>query len=51
VLTSVDAPEPPLRVFFGAAPLEMTTREYEARLACWREWQPLAVRARGHPAA
>jgi NAD(P)-dependent dehydrogenase (short-subunit alcohol dehydrogenase family) len=47
ILTVVDAEEPPLRVFFGRAPLEIATRDYESRLQGWREWQPLAVAAHG----
>ncbi|HET9690739.1 MAG TPA: SDR family oxidoreductase [Acidimicrobiales bacterium] len=47
ILEVVDAEPPPLRVFFGKAPLDIATKDYEARLATWREWQPLAVRAHG----
>ncbi len=47
VLTLVDSPEPPLRVFFGAAPLGIATADYESRLATWREWQPLSLVAHG----
>ena len=47
ILAVVDADPPPLRVFLGKAPLEMATRDYESRLALWREWQPLAVAAHG----
>jgi NAD(P)-dependent dehydrogenase (short-subunit alcohol dehydrogenase family) len=47
ILKVVDADPPPLRVFLGKAPLEMATRDYESRLALWREWQPLAVAAHG----
>ncbi len=47
VLTLVDADEPPLRVFFGEAPLAIATADYESRLATWNEWQPLAVAAHG----
>lgn len=43
----VDAEKPPLRVFFGAAPLGMATRDYESRLALWNEWQPVAEEAQG----
>ena len=44
----VDAEQPPRRVFFGTAPLGIATADYEARLANWREWQPLAERAQGN---
>ncbi len=47
----VEADEPPLRVFFGEAPLGMAEAEYERRLANWREWQHLSVLAQGAPAA
>jgi NAD(P)-dependent dehydrogenase (short-subunit alcohol dehydrogenase family) len=43
----VDAPDPPLRVFFGSAPLGIAERDYESRLANWREWQPVAELAQG----
>ena len=47
VLKVVDAPEPPLRVFFGAAPLQVAKADYESRLKTWEEWQPVAVEAQG----
>jgi NAD(P)-dependent dehydrogenase (short-subunit alcohol dehydrogenase family) len=47
VLTLVDTDEPPLRVFFGSAPLAIATADYESRLATWNEWQPLSVAAHG----
>lgn len=47
VLTLVDSDDPPLRVFFGEAPLAIATADYESRLATWNEWQPLAVAAHG----
>ncbi len=47
ILTLVDAEEPPLRVFFGTAPLGIATADYEQRLATWNEWQHLAVAAHG----
>jgi NAD(P)-dependent dehydrogenase (short-subunit alcohol dehydrogenase family) len=47
VLEIVDAEQPPLRVFFGDGPLAIATRDYESRLATWREWEPLSVRAHG----
>jgi NAD(P)-dependent dehydrogenase (short-subunit alcohol dehydrogenase family) len=43
----VDADQPPLRVFFGTAPLGIAERDYERRLATWREWQPVAELAQG----
>ncbi len=47
ILAVVDADEPPLRVFFGKAPLGIAERDYESRLATWREWQPVAEQAHG----
>ena len=43
----VDADPPPLRVFFGSALLAIAERDYSARLATWREWQPVAELAQG----
>jgi len=47
VLKVVDAENPPLRVFFGKAPLGIAEKDYESRLATWREWQPVAEEAHG----
>lgn len=47
ILEIVDMDEPPLRVFFGRAPLGMAEAEYEKRLENWRRWQPLSERAHG----
>ena len=47
ILKVVDTDNPPLRVFFGKAPLEVVTRDYQSRLATWRQWQPLSVEAYG----
>ncbi len=47
ILKVVDAEQPPLRVFFGKAPLGIAERDYESRLATWREWQPVAEEAHG----
>lgn len=47
VMRIVDAEDPPLRVFFGSAPLGIAERDYEGRLATWREWQPIAEVAQG----
>jgi NAD(P)-dependent dehydrogenase (short-subunit alcohol dehydrogenase family) len=47
VLKVVDAENPPLRIFFGDAPLKIATRDYESRLATWREWEPVSVEAHG----
>src|SRR3954452_9374914 len=47
VLKVVDAENPPLRIFFGAAPLGMATTVYESRLAEWRAWEPVSLEAHG----
>ena len=47
ILKVVDADEPPLRIFFGEAPIEIATKDYESRLAEWNEWQPVSVEAQG----
>jgi hypothetical protein len=47
VLKIVDAPEPPLRVFFGDGPLQIATEDHEHRLATWREWEHLSLEAQG----
>jgi len=47
LLEVVDAVEPPLRVFFGALPLQLAKADYENRLKTWEEWQPVAVEAQG----
>jgi NAD(P)-dependent dehydrogenase (short-subunit alcohol dehydrogenase family) len=47
VLKIVDAPEPPLRVFFGELPLQLAKADYESRLKTWEEWQPVSVEAQG----
>ncbi|MFF0188465.1 SDR family oxidoreductase [Streptomyces sp. NPDC005244] len=47
VLEIVDADEPPLRCFFGSAPLGIAKADYEQRLATWEKWQPIAELAQG----
>ncbi|MDH6543814.1 SDR family oxidoreductase [Streptomyces sp. SPB4] len=47
VLKIVDADEPPLRCFFGSAPLGIAKADYERRLAVWEKWQPVADLAQG----
>jgi NAD(P)-dependent dehydrogenase (short-subunit alcohol dehydrogenase family) len=50
VLKVVDAENPPLRIFFGDGPLAIATRDYESRLATWREWEPVSIAAHGSKA-
>jgi NAD(P)-dependent dehydrogenase (short-subunit alcohol dehydrogenase family) len=47
ILEIVDADEPPLRVFFGAAPIEMAKADYAGRLETWEKWQHVSVLAQG----
>jgi NAD(P)-dependent dehydrogenase (short-subunit alcohol dehydrogenase family) len=47
VLRVVDAENPPLRIFFGATALGIATKDYESRLATWREWEPVSIAAHG----
>ena len=47
VLRLVDADDPPLRCFFGSAPLRIAEADYASRLENWRTWQPVAELAQG----
>jgi NAD(P)-dependent dehydrogenase (short-subunit alcohol dehydrogenase family) len=47
IMRVVDANPPPLRVFFGTAPLGIAEKDYEQRLRTWREWQPVSELAQG----
>jgi NAD(P)-dependent dehydrogenase (short-subunit alcohol dehydrogenase family) len=47
VLKVVDAENPPLRIFFGDSPLRTATKDYESRLATWREWEQVSIAAHG----
>jgi NAD(P)-dependent dehydrogenase (short-subunit alcohol dehydrogenase family) len=47
VLAVVDADKPPLRIFFGDGPLAIATKDYESRLATWREWEPVSIAGHG----
>ncbi|AGL19837.1 SDR family oxidoreductase [Actinoplanes sp. N902-109] len=47
IMKIVDAERPPLRVFFGSAPIGIATADYESRLAEWREWDAVAKEAQG----
>jgi NAD(P)-dependent dehydrogenase (short-subunit alcohol dehydrogenase family) len=47
VLKIVDADEPPLRCFFGSAPLGIAEADYASRLETWRRWQDVAELAQG----
>jgi NAD(P)-dependent dehydrogenase (short-subunit alcohol dehydrogenase family) len=41
ILTIVDAPEPPLRIFLGEFPYPVAERAYRDRLATWQQWRPV----------
>ncbi|HME04782.1 MAG TPA: SDR family NAD(P)-dependent oxidoreductase, partial [Solirubrobacteraceae bacterium] len=47
ILALVDAPAPPLRVFFGSTALQIARREYASRIEAWEEWDWLAQVAQG----
>jgi hypothetical protein len=47
VLKVVDADKPPLRVFFGDAPLGLAKADYDERLRTWEQWQSVAELAQG----
>ncbi|MFC5931894.1 SDR family NAD(P)-dependent oxidoreductase [Cryobacterium melibiosiphilum] len=48
ILKVVDAEKPPLRIFFGSAPLDIATKDYESRLTTWNEWQQVSIEAHGN---
>jgi len=47
VLEVVDADEPPLRVFFGAAPLSIAKADYASRIETWEKWDDVSQLAQG----
>jgi NAD(P)-dependent dehydrogenase (short-subunit alcohol dehydrogenase family) len=47
ILQIVDAEHPPLRVFFGAPPLQIAKERYAQRLKTWEDWNELSVAAQG----
>jgi NAD(P)-dependent dehydrogenase (short-subunit alcohol dehydrogenase family) len=47
VLQVVDADEPPLRVFFGTAPLGIAKADYASRLETWEAWNHVSELAQG----
>lgn len=47
VLTVVDAPEPPLRIFLGSGPLDIAKADYQSRIATWEEWDGVSRAAQG----
>ena len=47
VLELVDMVEPPLRVFFGTAPIGMAKADYASRIETWDRYQNLSAEAQG----
>ncbi|MDQ0834564.1 NAD(P)-dependent dehydrogenase (short-subunit alcohol dehydrogenase family) [Streptomyces achromogenes] len=47
LLKIVDADNPPLRVFFGTAPLHLVPQVYAERLKTWNEWADVSTQAQG----
>jgi NAD(P)-dependent dehydrogenase (short-subunit alcohol dehydrogenase family) len=47
ILDVVDAAEPPLRVFFGTAPLGIAKADYAQRIETWEQWNHVAEKAQG----
>lgn len=47
VLRIVDADQPPLRVFFGTAPIGIAKADYESRLETWEKWDDVSKLAQG----
>jgi len=47
ILEIVDADEPPLRVFFGTAPLGIAKADYESRIETWETWNHVSETAQG----
>ncbi|WP_338900184.1 SDR family oxidoreductase [Streptomyces sp. TG1A-60] len=50
LLKIVDADNPPLRVFFGTAPLHFVPQAYAERLKTWEEWADISTQAQGDAA-
>src|SRR4051812_40934102 len=47
LLRVVDAEEPPLRTFFGVAPLDIAKADYARRIETWEQWNDVAKLAQG----
>jgi NAD(P)-dependent dehydrogenase (short-subunit alcohol dehydrogenase family) len=47
ILRIVDADEPPLRVFFGTAPLGIAKADYASRIETWEKWNDISIEAQG----
>jgi len=51
ILTVVDAPEPPLRLFLGKAGLTVARQAYASRMATWEAWASVSADAQGQPSS
>jgi NADP-dependent 3-hydroxy acid dehydrogenase YdfG len=49
ILTVVDAPEPPLRLFLGNVGFTVAKQAYASRIATWEAWASLSADAQGQP--
>ena len=47
ILKVVDADRPPLRIFFGEAPLGIAKADYASRIEGWEEWNDVSIEAQG----
>ncbi|MBK4346097.1 SDR family oxidoreductase [Lacisediminihabitans changchengi] len=47
ILKIVDAAEPPLRVFFGTAPIGIAKADYARRIETWEKWNDVSIEAQG----
>ena len=47
ILKVVDADRPPLRIFFGEAPLGIAKADYASRIEVWEEWNDVSIEAQG----
>jgi hypothetical protein len=48
ILTLVDSPNPPLRLFLGSSPLGIARHAYEQRLNTWEQWSEVSDEAQGN---
>jgi NAD(P)-dependent dehydrogenase (short-subunit alcohol dehydrogenase family) len=48
ILTLVDTPNPPLRLFLGSSPLAIARPLYEQRLKTWEQWSEVSKAAQGN---
>ncbi|MEO7235181.1 MAG: SDR family oxidoreductase [Lapillicoccus sp.] len=47
LLKIVDAEQPPLRVFFGATPIDIAKADYAKRIETWEQWDAVSKLAQG----